>query len=236
MNRLIACALLGFGMTSLVVGCGDDDDGGGGNTAGTTTGGTSSSGTNAGGSTEAGTAGKTTAGTGGATGGSGGKPTGGTGAGGSGGDAGAPIAGGGAGGQGGSAEQVGGAGGEGGVAEPPGEPQLPTEYWLNKFCDAKAKETLNCEKSDPWTLCYDQYYGFLSAGGDGSGLCDNDDDVGTKTLGVIGAIDQVAAACGTPTTEDFSCNLAGEAVADDGACAEADAAAVALYNACFEGG
>jgi hypothetical protein len=209
MNRLIAYALLGFGIASSVVACGDDDsttpdDNGGAGNGGSSAG--KNNGGNAGKAPTAGTAGKATGGTGGGAGeGSAGEPAGGT-------DSVGGMPAGGAGGDdGGGGEAVGGngAGGEGGA--PPVEPTTAASaYWLNKLCDSQAAETLACEYSPTWGECFNEYDPYLSVDGSG-GICPLEEDMENfpLTVGLTLDLDEAAAACGVTSTEDWSCDLTG---------------------------
>lgn len=237
MNKLVACALLGFGLTQVLVGCGDDDDvieGGSGNggtasagkggsaTAGSATGGKATGGTNA----TAGTGGKAGSSTGGtATAGTtnvGGESVGGEGGGGGvGGEA--------IGGDGG----LGGAGGAGGAGpvEPDPEPQVASTYWLSKLCDAKSIELLMCDNSAAWEQCYSTYKPFLSTVAEG--FCEGDDENDpVKTLALMGALDDLAAACPNPTVEQWRCTVEGTPIAKDQACRDADDARRVASMAC----
>lgn len=237
MNKLVACALLGFGLTQVLVGCGDDDDvidGG----SGTATGGTASAGKGSGGkggNATAGTAtgGNATAGTNGTAGsaGKGGAATGGTAAGGTGNMGGAAGDGnvGGDDGVGGAAGGAGGAGGAGPV-EPDPEPQVASPYWLSQFCDAKSIELLMCESSPEWDTCFSTYKPFLSTVA--SGECENDDAEYTKTIAMIEALDKLAAACPDPDVDQWRCTAEGAPLAKDQACRDADDARRVAAMAC----
>jgi hypothetical protein len=239
MNKLVACALLGFGLTQVLVGCGDDDDAIEGG-SGTATGGTASAGKGSGGKGGNATAGSSTggnptggtnptagsAGKGGAA--TGGTATGGTGnAGGEGGEVG--QAGDGNMGGDGMGGAAGGAGGAGPV-EPEPEPQVASPYWLGKFCDAKSAELLMCETSPEWATCYGTYRPFLSTVGEGS--CEDDDAEGTKFGALMNALDALAAACPTPDVEDWRCTFDGAPQAKDQACRDADDARRVAAMAC----
>lgn len=232
MNRLIACAVLGIGLASSVVGCGDDDDDTPGNEAGSSAGGTSSAGKNAGGSSAQGgsstTAGKSGGGAGNA--GSGGKPGGGSA--GTGGDAGASLGGDNLGGEANiGGESSGGAGGEGGAPTEPA--QVANPYWLNKFCDSHASETVDCSNAVPWSQCYGLFYPYLSVDG-GGGICSNETDMEAfpLTVGLMDALDDLAANCPDTTEADWSCDLQGTPQPKDQACKEANDAARAAALAC----
>lgn len=242
MKKLIACALLGLGLTQSLVACSDDDDGGdntagmGGAAAGSDTGGKGGGGSGQGGSTagtgmggSAGSAGKG----GGGSGGSGGSAQGGDGSAGEPTSLGGDNAGGSDGGGGDGAIGGDGAGGAGGA--PPEEPvQTPTPRWLEKYCDAKASDTLGCEGSPLWYDCFSGLYGFLSGeGGDASGVCENDDEEFTKTVAMFSAMDALAAACPKPKTEDWRCNAEGLPEPLIKACRDAEAARVDAYKVCF---
>ncbi len=232
MNKLIACALLGLGLTQSLVACGDDDTtpddgtaGGGAATAGKPSGGANQN---------AGSAGKAT---GGASGGRGGTPSAGTA--GTAGTAGSGAAGEGFGGE----PAMGGAGGMGAGGEgdmggaggaPVTEPQLATPYWLNSYCDAQSAEMLACESSQEWYLCFTTYYPFLSQGGDGSKVCANETDMEAYPLllGTVEAVDALAAACPDTTSEDWRCTLEGRPQPKDKACRDAYTAALAALMAC----
>jgi hypothetical protein len=235
MNRLIACALLGVGLASSVAACSDDDDTTPDDTAGTDSGGSSTAGKNSGGagkagSPTAGTAGKATGGTGGSTGGGAGETTGGT-------DAVGGVPAGGAGGDdgvGGEAvggDGAGGEGGSGGVTELP--PQIANPYWLNKFCDSQADETLACENSSSWAECYNIYYPFLSDGGSG-GICVLETDMENfpLTVGLTLELDATAEACGATTEADWSCDLSGLPSPRVQACRTANDKLKAAYDDC----
>jgi hypothetical protein len=236
MKKLVACALLGFGLTQVLVGCGDDDDvvnpgtsgsGTAGSNAGSTSGGTSSAGSSSGGkagSANGGTAGKGSGGN--ATSGSGGKA--GSSAGGTTADAGAggDIN---AAGNGGAAGETGVGGGGGAGGEAPVEPQVASEHWLSEFCDAKSAEVLMCDTSPEWALCYSTYRPFLSTVAEG--VCDGDDDPFPKTVALIEALDNLAAACPKPDVDQWRCTFDGAPQALDQACRDADdARRVAAMN------
>jgi hypothetical protein len=250
MNRLIACALLGAGLASSLVGCGDDDsttpdD----NLAGTDAGGSNAGKANGGG---AGKSGGPTAGNAGK-GGSGGSSSGNGGSSGSGGSAGnagnggttpnnagessggadslGGMPAGGAGGDGGGGEAVGGDGAGGAPPEEP--PQSANPYWLNKFCDSQASETLACDTSSSWAICYNSYYPFLSDGGSG-GVCVNETDLDNYplTTDITLDLDAAAAACGSTTIEDWSCDLQGLPSPNAQACRAANEQVKAAYEAC----
>jgi len=242
MNKLVACALLGFGLTQALVGCSDDDDaspgtsGTGGSSAGKgnagssnggkNSGGTSSGGTSSGGTSSGGKAGSATGGTAG---------TGTAGSAGNGGSAarsgGSAIGGAaGAGGEGGVAGDTGmagdtnggGMGGSGG--EPPVELQPATELWLSHFCEARSTETLQCESSKSWGECFNTYDGFMYATGDG--ICpgeEGDGDPLVKTIALYDAMDALATACPDPDVSQWQCTL-GAPQAKDQACRDADEA------------
>lgn len=235
MNRLIACVVLGFGLTSGVVACGDDDDNTPEDTGGTSSAGTAAAGKSGGGSSSGGSSSGGSGGTGGNSGGSGGKGGGGSSAGGT---AGSGVGGQAVGGEDGvGGENVGGVAGEGvggegaGGAPPEAEPQLPTPFWLANFCDAISLEELGCDKSPLWYTCYDPYSHFLSAG-EPDGECIDDNEEFTKLQDTVTGFDNLAAACPDPTVEQFSCSLAGVPRAKDAACQDAFAAATAAYQAC----
>jgi hypothetical protein len=232
MKKLVACALLGFGLTQVLVGCGDDDDAvdGGSGSSGTATGGTASGGKGSGGSaTTAGssTGGKATGGSNATAGsaGKGGTATGGTATGGTGNAGGEAGAGGenlgGGDGVGGAAGGEGGAGGAGPV-EPDPEPQVASSYWLSKFCDAKSMELLMCESSPEWDTCFTTYKPFLST--DVQGECVDDDAEVTKLIAMVEALDKLAAACPSPDVDDWRCTFDGAPQAKDQACRDADEA------------
>ncbi len=244
MNKLIACALLGLGLTQSLVACGDDDDSSG-NTAGSagTSAGTDTGGKNTGGAPTAGNGGKVSGGNangggdaGKAGGGKGGMSHAGEGAGGE--NLGGETAGGsgGAGAGGDDAVGGGGAGGEGG-AMPEAPVQTPTPRWLEKYCDAKADDTLGCEGSPPWFDCFSTAFGYLSGeGGDASGFCETDNPEAEEwpnTMAMIAALDALAAACPSPKVEDWRCNnLSQLPEPKDATCREAEAARVQAYMAC----
>jgi hypothetical protein len=250
MNKLVACALLGFGLTQVLVACSDDDDAPpdatsgsstGGSKAGTSNGGSSSAGkTNGGSSSGGGKAGS-------ANGGSGGTATGGSATAGSGGNAtaGTTTDVGGEGGVSGGAGEagMGGVAGEGGMTgdggmagaggAPPVEPQAPTQIWLSHYCEAKSVEVLMCENSPEFATCYSEYRPFLSTVQEG--ICpgeEGENDPLVKTLALYDAIDALAAACPDPDVDQWQCTFAGAAQAKDQACRDADQAARVAYSNC----
>jgi hypothetical protein len=231
MNKLVACALLGFGLTQVLVGCSDDDDAtpGGSGTAGSSHGGNSSGSSN-GGSSSAGRAGS-------ATGGAAGTSTGGNATAGSAGKGGSATAGttsgGGEGGMAGGAgvagdtSVAGGGGMAGAGGADPGPPQLATELWLSHFCEAKSMEELACTGSQPFGDCYDPYRRMISTVGFG-GICEGEGEVENeptpKTDALVAALDALAAACPDPDVDQWRCALDGEPQAIDTACRAADEA------------
>jgi hypothetical protein len=245
MNKLVACALLGFGLTQVLVGCSDDDDAppdGGSGTAGTSNGGSSTAGKSSGGSSSAGKGGSATAGSataGSATGGNatagsagkGGSATAGTSAGGEGGVPGGA-------GEAGMAGMAGMAGetGDGGMAgaggAPTVEPPKPaTPLWLSDFCEAKSLEVLGCEDSKEWYQCFSPLRPFMYSVGEG--ICPGEEELETpvKTLALYDAMDALAAACPDPDVEQWQCTL-GAPRAKDQACQDADDAVLVAFANC----
>lgn len=199
---------------------------GGSGTAGKATGGTAPGGAGAGGS-----GGKANGGSGGSSAGSSGSAAGGT----TGAAGGVPS--GGAGGDDGAAgeamggDNAGGAGGAGGA--PPDEPQLSDQYWLNKFCDSLASETLGCEKSGTWSECFNSFTDFVQQGEFG-GVCSNEIDVETfpLTSAMYNQLDATATACGKTSAADWSCDLTGAPIPKDQDCAAAYEDLKAAYTSC----
>jgi|GEM_PF-4108757 len=233
MKKLVACALLGFGLTQVLVGCGDDDDAVTPGTSGTSNGGKAgspsagnSSGGKAGSTASGGTAGNGTGGSATPVGGEGGAEMGGTtGDAGAGGD---PNA---AGNGGVGGDSMGGAAGAAGAGgAPPGPVNTVSDLWLSHFCEARSVEVLACDNSTEWSVCYSTYRPFLSTVGEG--VCDGDDDDFTKTLALMGALDALAAACPDPDVDQWRCTLDGapEPKAQD--CRDADTARRVATMAC----
>lgn len=234
MNKLVACALLGFGLTQVLVGCSDDDDevsgtsgsSTGGSSAGKSTGGSSSAGKSTGGSSSGGKAGSSTGGTGTAgnttagSAGKGGSATAGTtsmgGEGGVAGDSGVAGEGGVAG------DSSGGMGGAGG--EPPVVAEPASEFWLNQFCQAKSSELLQCESSPSWAQCYSTYHGFMYSTGDGICPGEETSDNPVNTIALFDAMDALAAACPDPDVSQWDCTASGAPRALDIDCRNADEA------------
>jgi hypothetical protein len=245
MNKLVACALLGFGLTQVLVGCSDDDDapiggsgsGTAGSSAGKNTGGSSSAGKSNGGNDSGGRAGSTAGGTGTAGTGTAGSTTAGT--------AGSATAGtsnmggeggvGGEAGMGGETSMGGDAGGMGGSGgEPAVEPQAATDIWLTELCRAKSMEELGCDTSPLFYDCFGPLRPFLSTVNEG--LCDGEGEVENdpipKTQALNDALDALAAACPDPTVDQWKCTF-GAPTAKDQACRDADEARRVAYNNCF---
>lgn len=242
MNKLLACALLSCGLIQSVVACSDDDDAPVGTAGSSAEGGTSQAGKGSGGSSAGNaSAGKSNGGSAGsAQGGTSGAGQGGKGGASQGGSSGTTTVGGdGSAGDsvGGSDDGAAGGGGEGGGDDgPPADPQIADDYWLNKYCDAKAKMTLGCSGSPEWSSCYGTLTHFLYNGGDSAGVCDGeaDSEEVPKTLALFDAMDALAAACPLPmTSDDWQCDLEGTPTPKDQTCRDAEQSWRAVYKACF---
>lgn len=232
MNKLIACALLGLGLTQALVACSSDDDSSSstGGTGGASKGGTSSGGASGKGGSSA-QGGSSSGGKGGASGGGGGS---------------AGKAGSGSGGtmvsMGGTAPAAGmggvdigaagdmSAGGEAGA--PAVVPVQATQLWLNEYCLARAQETLGCAKSPAWQDCFAINQPYLST--TQGALCQNETDTDNHplTTAVWDSFDQLATLCKSPTTSQMHCNLNDEPEFLDAACRDADAAHAGVIAAC----
>lgn len=248
MNKLLACALLSFGLVQSVVACSDDDDNSPAGTAGSgAEGGTAQAGKGSGGaSAGASSAGKANGGNsngGSPQAGTGGVAQGGKAGGAQGGSSGSTSMGGdGAGGDeavGGADDGAAGGGGEGGASDgPPKDPQLADDYWLNKYCDAKAKMSLGCDGSPDWASCYSELSHFLYNGGDAAGVCVGEpsganQDEYPKTTAVFDAMDALAAACPLPmTASDWQCDLEGTPMPKNKACRDAEVARITAWKTC----
>ena len=109
---------------------------------------------------------------------------------------------------------------------------MASEYWLNKYCEARSKEVLGCDNSPEWSTCFDNNSPFLST--TGTGTCPNETDENLPLLiAVLNAFDTLATYCVSPMRSDMRCNPTTHAPEFiDQTCRDADTARQQAVAAC----